>query len=88
MILYLSDKKVAKIFGAHPERGRVLPIVMKKRVTVGVRWSLPKMDYEPDDDVMVQPRIALQCVGKGKWKVIAAPEYLERAVNWLVDRCM
>lgn len=88
MILHLNDGKVAKFFGPHPERGRVLPGAPKKRVTVGVRWSLPKMDYVPDDDVLVAPTVALKCLGRGKWEVKADREHLQRAVDWLVDRCM
>ena len=86
-IMYLDDSKVFKRFGSHPERGRLIRGKVKK-VTVGVRWSLPKCDYEVDDDVDVHPTIALRCVGKGKWEVLVAEEYRQYAETWLVDNCM
>ena len=88
MILYLNDAKVCHFFGKHPELGRSLPGNIRKRVTVGVRWSLPKKDYEPDDDVLVKPTVALKCVGRGKWEVKVEPQYSARAIQFLVDNCM
>ena len=88
VILYLNDKKVCRYFGAHPERGRPLPGNRRKRVTVGVKWSLPKKDYLPDDDVLVRPTVALKCLGKGKWEILVEATYRDRAIDWLVDNCM
>lgn len=87
MILYLNDKKVAKHFGAYPERGRFIPSTVK-RVTVGVRWNLPKGCHEPDDDVLVRPVMALKCLGRGKWKLSVEPQFHEKAVSFLCDNCM
>ena len=87
-IMYLDDRKVIRHFGAHPERGKFLPGNMWKRVTVGVRWSLPKLDWEPDNDVLVRPTIALICKGKGKWEVKVEPQFREQAEQFLMDHCM
>lgn len=86
-IMYLNDGKVAKFFGAHPERGRLIPGGSVRKVTVGVRWSLPKLDYEPDDDVLVRPFMALICLGRGKWEVKVDPAFRELAMCWLMDKC-
>lgn len=85
-VMYLNDAKVARHFGVRPHLGRRLPHKLK-RVTVGVRWSLPKRDYVPDDNVLVAPTVALQCLGRGKWRVSVADEYRAYAVNWLADNC-
>lgn len=58
-VMYLSDAKVAKRFGPKPHLGRALPCLPKKRVTVGMRWNLPRKQFEPDDDVYVKPTVAL-----------------------------
>ena len=86
-IMYLNDAKVIKHFGSHPERGRLIRGKVKK-VTVGVRWSLPKRDWEPDDDVDVHSVLALKCMGKGKWEVLVAEEHRSYAEWWLMDFCM
>ena len=88
MLMYLNDAKVAKRFGTRPDLGKIIPGVGVKKVTVGVRWSLPKMDYEPDDDVVVRPRVALICKGKGKWEVLVEPQFREAAERYLMDFCM
>ena len=85
-IMYLNDGKVCKYFGPHPERGRLLKGKVK-RVTVGVRWSLPKLAYEDDDDVLVSPTVALKCISRGKWEVKVDPAFRELAERWLMDKC-
>ena len=87
-IMYLNDAKVVKFFGCRPELGRALSSVIVKRVTVGVRWSLPKLKYEPDDDVLVRPTVALKCLGKGKWEVHVEAQYRQLAEQFLIDNCM
>ena len=86
MILYLNDKKVVRRFGGNPERGIRLPAV-SKRVTVGVRWSLPRKKYEPDDNVLVNPIIALKSKGKGRWELICEPVYSRQAEQYLEANC-
>lgn len=86
-IIYLDNKKVAKVFGAHPERGRRLTGI-SKRVTVGVKWSLPKKDYVPDDDVLVNPVLALKPMGRGRWQVLIEEQYRKEAERFLNDNCI
>lgn len=90
--LILDNQKVLRRFNGHPERGAACYALPKKRVTVGVKWSLPKKDYVPDDDVHVTPHVALKFLkrypnGLSKWQVIAAKEHLPKAVEWLLSTC-
>lgn len=85
--MYLNDKKVAKHFGAHPERGRRISGVFK-RVTVGVRWSLPKKDYVPDDNVLVNPVLALKCIRRGYWEVTVEKQFAAVAEKFLTENCI
>lgn len=88
MIMYLSDAKVARFFGPRPHLGRVIGgASLSKRVTVGVRWSLPRKDYEPDDNVVVRCAVALICKGKGKWEVKCDPRHNEIVRSYLMERC-
>lgn len=87
-VMYLSPLKVARRFGAHPERGHKIQYASKKRVTVGVRWCLPKKDYEPDDDVLVAPHVALRCVGKDTWLVSCEKRYRPMVTQYLTDHCV
>jgi len=84
---YLDDRKVLKFFGTRPWMGKRLPGKVK-RVTVGVRWSLPKKDYVPDDNVLVQPCVVLSPLGKGKWRVTVEDQFREEADRYLSDNCM
>ena len=83
----LIDRLVAKRFGPHPERGVKIPLAPKKRVTVGVRWCLPKRDFEPDDDVLVSPHVVLRCLGRHKWQVSVDPAYKVRIMMHLLQYC-
>jgi hypothetical protein len=72
--------------------GAPCPVLEKKRVTVGVRYSLPKKDYVPDDNVWVQPHVALKFLkrypeGLSKWRVIAPAEHMTKVVEWLLTAC-
>ncbi len=85
--MYLDDAKMARRFGAHPERGHALYQLPKKRVTVGVRWNLPKKVHEPDDDVHVAPHIGLQCLSKGKWLVTCPAKHEWEVRRYLNETC-
>jgi len=92
MRLILNTQKVLRAFNGHPERGVACHWLPKKRVTVGVRWSLPHKDYVPDDDVHVTPHIALRLIrrhpdGMSEWELIINPEHRQQAVEWLLLRC-
>ncbi len=83
----LDNAKIIKRFGAHPERGHNIPCVAKKRVTVGVRWSLPKRDHVPDDNVLVQPHLKLEPVMAYWWRVTCEKRYRDHVHMWLLDNC-
>lgn len=92
-VMYLNDAKVYKLFGPKPERGHALPCLPKKRVTVGMRWSLPRKCYEPDDDVLVKPMVALErkCNSANTkystthWLVSCERKYRAAVAAWMVD---
>jgi len=84
--MYLNDAKVTRHFGKRPDLGKPIKGFIKK-VTVGVRWNLPKGCYEPDDDVDVAPTVALKCVGRGKWQVFVEEQYRGHVETWLLDKC-
>lgn len=86
-MIQLNDAKVARYFGSHPERGRRMPHLGKVKVAVGVRWSLPKQDYVVDDNVLVTPCVALICAKRGHWHVKCEPQYRERVLKWLKEKC-
>lgn len=84
----LDAKRVLKQFGPRPELGKAMPCLPKKRVTVGLRWSLPKQAYVPDDDVLVARRVALQHVAGNTWRVLCEEEAHWPAVKaWLRINC-
>lgn len=84
----LDTKKVSRRFGAHPERGHTIPQVQKKRVTVGVKWSLPKKDHVPDDDVLVAPHVVLRPLyQKGWWEISCEKRYRNHVTTFLLDYC-
>jgi hypothetical protein len=84
MLMYLNDAKVARRFGSRPDLGKIIPGAGVKKVTVGVRWSLPKFDYEPDTDVIVRPRVALICKGKANGKCLLNPNSVRplSGISW------
>lgn len=85
--MYLDDRKVLKQFGQRPWLGKRLPNVLKK-VTVGMRWSLPRQQFEPDDDVLVQPCVALRFLAKGRWEVSVEDQYRGAAERFLTNNCI
>lgn len=59
-LMKLNHAKVYKQFGRNPERGKPLPYLQKVKVTVGLKWSLPKKQWLPDKDVLVTPCVTLK----------------------------
>lgn len=85
--MLLDDSKVYKRFGRHPEYGKALPFLPKEKVTVGVRWSLPKKNYVPDDDVLVTPTVSLTKIKPGLWRVACMKKHWTRTEAWLIEYC-
>lgn len=85
--IWLNDIKVYKRFGRKPELGRPLPFLPKKKVTVGVRWSLPRKDYVPDTDVLVTPSVALKRLSKDFWEVQCDAAHWPKVQNYLCEVC-
>lgn len=83
----LSDAKVYRYFGPHPERGKPLSILPKEKVTVGVKFSLPKKDYVPDKDVLVTPCVTLKRQTKNYWQVEVLAKCQHTVEQWLLDHC-
>ena len=87
-ILHLDDRKVIRRFGKRPDLGCIIGGASPtKRVTVGVRWSLPRKKYEPDDNVLVRCTVSLTCIGKGRWKAQCQESHREYVEWWLVSHC-
>jgi hypothetical protein len=85
--LCLEDAKVYRRFGLRPELGKPLPFLQKEKVTVGVKWSLPKKDYLPDKDVLVTPCVALKRVARGYWQVEVLARCQHEVEFWLLENC-
>lgn len=85
--MWLNTKKVYKQFGRSPERGKPLPHLPKMKVTVGVKWSLPKRQWLPDKDVLVTPAVALKPIGGGNWEVSTLACYRVEVEQWLQQNC-
>ena len=85
-LMHLNDSKVAKRFGKDPIHGIYIKGATK-RVTAGYKWSLPKRAYVPDEDVIVEHRVALKFVKKGLWKVYVDESHKERTTFWLMEWC-
>ena len=87
-ILYLDTKKVVRLFGSRPELGRIIGGASPaRRVTVGMKWSLPKKDWVPDDNVSVRCTVALKNMGKGKWVALCQERHRSYVEWWLVTHC-
>jgi hypothetical protein len=82
----LNPKKVYRHFGAHPERGKPLNFLPKERVTVGVKFSLPKKAWVPDNNVLVAPSVALKKRGD-LWEVTVMERCRDRVEAWLQQNC-
>lgn len=85
--LHLNDRKVAKWFGTHPERGKPVDFLGTKKVIAGLKWSLAKQAYVPDTEVLVKPVVALKPVKKGLWEVVCSEEHRKEVELWLIDHC-
>jgi hypothetical protein len=86
-IMCLDDKKVYRRFGRNPERGKPLSHLPKVKVTVGFKWSLPKLSWIPDRDVLVTPTVALRQQRKGIWLVTVTSNCRALAEQWLFEHC-
>lgn len=87
--MYLNHNKVFRRFGPNPERGHAIRLAPKRRVTVGVKWSLPHKDYIPDKDVLVTPHVKLEKDGGGcRWQITCDRRYYNVVAKYLMDYCM
>lgn len=86
-LMHLNPVKVAKHFGKRPDLGKALPHLQKEKVTVGVKWSLPKKRYEPDRDVLVTPCVTLKELGPGAYSVNVLSRCRQAVELWLMDNC-
>lgn len=88
-LMRLDPRKVYRQFGVNPERGRPMPEWGKVKVTVGMRFSLPRKQFIPDDDVWVNPTLALkQRNGDPRlYEVFVDQKYRNKAELWLIDKC-
>jgi hypothetical protein len=82
----LNPKKVHRQFGAHPEKGKPLNFLPKEKVTVGVKFSLPKKAWVPDNNVLVAPSVALKKRGD-LWEVTVMERCRDRVEAWLQQNC-
>ena len=83
----LDDIKVYRRFGPHPERGKPLPFLGKEKVTVGLKFSLPKRAYVPDKDVLVSPCVTLKRQSQGLWQVEVLARCQATVEDWLITNC-
>lgn len=83
----LDDLKVYRRFGPHPERGKPLPFLGKEKVTVGMKFSLPKRAYVPDKDVLVSPCVTLKRQSQGLWQVEVLARCQHTVEEWLIANC-
>lgn len=85
-VMFLSDAKVYRLTRGNGHLGMPVPGTMI-RVTVGVKWSLPKKKTIPDEDVLVRPRYSLKRLGKNKYQIDVPDRYAERTMFHLLDHC-
>jgi hypothetical protein len=88
MNLFLRDQLVLKHFGKRPYLGKPLSHLPKKRVTVGVKWSLPKQSWVPDTDVLVSPTVALKKINTDFWEATCEACYWNEVHAWLIENCL
>lgn len=86
-LLWLNPQKVMKVLGNNPRRGVAFKAPLKK-VTVGMKWSLPKRDYVPDTDVLVKPMMKVIPNSNGSYTITVDKKYHQAAMDYLVDNCM
>lgn len=90
--MYLSPYKVGRQFGENPEIGVRIPGATPKRVSVGMRWSLPKQCNVVDDNVYVMPHVSLKLAKAisglcGRYIVTVEKKHRTIASQWLSDTC-
>ncbi len=85
-LMHLNAKKVFRQFGRSPERGKPLNFLPKEKVTVGVKFSLPKKQWVPDDNVLVAPSVKVRPHG-GMWEVTVARHHRKAVEHWLQANC-
>ncbi|SRR5260221_7829985 len=83
----LHPAKVVKQFGPNLVRGFRIPYVTSQRVTVGVKWSLPKRDYVPDDDVLVSPYFTIIKGPDKKWIINCQQHHVATVHDYLAAKC-
>jgi hypothetical protein len=86
-LLQLNPRMVLKHFGQYPERGKALPCLPKKRVTVGWKQLPFGRGMVPDDNVMVLRRVALLHVKADIWQVVCEEAYWPIVKQWLLENC-
>lgn len=87
LVMPLDDALVLKYFGKRPDLGRRLTGATTK-VTVGVKWSLPKLAWVDDDDVTVNFTVALHRLTDGQWGVLVDDRCRDQALEWLQQHCV
>lgn len=85
--MMLDDGLVAKKLGTSLDRGVPIPGTLKRRVTAGVKWSLPKRAYVPDDNVMVHDMMLLHPITKGMWRIECPENRIRQVELYLMDNC-
>lgn len=87
--IWAMDEQIIHQFGPHPELGVRLPggYIPKIKVTAGLKWSLPKRDYVPDENVMVDPMIKLtpNLTLQNCWTVTCPTRFKHIVAGWFVD---
>ncbi len=83
--LTLTDIKVYKRFGKHPERGVFIPGMPEVNRTAGVSFNIGAKDYVPHQ-VKIPITVALLRQSKNRWWIFASGS-IETAVTYLLDHC-
>lgn len=87
--MYLNPRKVVKRFGSNIGKGVRIAGLPKKRVTVGVKWSLPKRQHIPDDDVHVDPMVLIKPTPvKGHFLITCEARHRPAVSSFLADHCL
>lgn len=86
-VLRLDGAKVAKTFGAHPERGRTFKWLPALARTAGWK-SKPFGRGLERAPVTVWPVIALKHIHGKRWELICNDEYRSVVENWIIDNLM
>ncbi len=83
----LDDAKVVKRYGKNlaigiPLRGHT------KRVTAGLKWSLPKKGYVPDEDTTVLHHFTMRKLKGPYWEVAVNHRFKDEVTRCLIDTCL